>query len=158
MAEEDVGRDGATAAASDDASAAANFVVGFVAALVMAGVRSIPRRDPDVRSGLRRVVEMLDERVGGMVDQDADLRRAGPWIDAGNSLRFSPVGGLDNWASALRAAQRDLSGLREPPADPFVLRVDTRRAADLLDHLRETDRKFLESATSAFLQRARRTG
>lgn len=134
--------------------APASFVKGFIAQLVLEGWHSISSRDPRVHRGFKRVVELLDERVRDMMSDDADMRQAGPWIEAGNLLRISPTGGVENWERALRAAQMTFTRPGGGAYDSVLFEIDKIRAQAELSHLASPDRRFVEAAAKEFIARA----
>lgn len=136
----------------------ANFVKGFIAQLVIEGWRSISSRDPLVHRGFKRVVEMLDDRVRHILSQDADMRRAGPWIEAGNLLRLSSTGGVENWERALRAAEMTFTRPGAEAYDSVAFEIDDVRARAELSDLAAPDREFIKQAAEAFIERAGAAG
>jgi len=134
------------------------FVKGFIANLVLSGHASIPPRDPHVRRGLKRVVEMLDEEVRRVISEGGTVSRARPWIDTGNQLRLSPTGGVENWERALRSAQLTFTKVGNPDYELVNFEIDTARAESELSHLDPAFRKFIERATEAFIDRADMAG
>ena len=130
------------------------FIKGFIANLVLAGYNSIPPRAPKVRGGLGRVVEMLDERARSMLADNASLMTARPWIDAGNQLRLSPTGGVENWERAFRAYQLTFTKVGNPSYELVSFEIDKARAKSELDGLDAEFREFVASAAQAFMERA----
>jgi hypothetical protein len=131
------------------------FIKGFIANLVLAGHQSIPPREPKVTQGFWRVVEMLDERARKMLSQKASFSSVRPWIDAGNQLRLSPTGGVENWERALRAAQLTFTKVGNPDYELVSFEIDRARAQSELDHLDAEFRTFVADATTAFLEKAK---
>ncbi|WP_298814649.1 hypothetical protein [uncultured Sphingomonas sp.] len=134
------------------------FLKGFIAQLVLEGLRSISSRDPQVHRGLKRVVELLDDRVREILDESDDVRLAGPWIATGNLLRLSPTGGVENWERALRSVQMTYTRIGGDDRDSVAFEIDEVRAADELAHLQPADRAFVEVAATAFIARTGSTG
>lgn len=130
------------------------FIKGFIANLVLAGHRSIPPREPKVTQGLWRVVEMLDERARTMLAQKESVSSARPWIDAGNQLRLSPTGGVENWERALRAAQLTFTKVGNPDYELVSFEIDCARAQSELDQLDGDFRSFVADVAQAFLDKA----
>lgn len=130
------------------------FVKGFIAKLVLEGHRSIPPRDPHVRRGLKRVVEMLDEQARLLMAQEGGMASARPWIDAGNQLRLSPTGGVENWERALRSAQLTFTQVGNPDYELVSFEIDPARAESELTHLEPSFRNFIDQAAAAFIKQA----
>lgn len=129
------------------------FLKGFIAQLVLEGLRSISSRDPEVHRGLKRVVELLDGRVREILDDSDDVRLAGPWIATGNLLRLSPTGGVENWERALRSVQMTYTRIGGNDSDSVAFEIDAVRAKDELAHLPPADRAFVKQAATAFIER-----
>lgn len=134
------------------------FVKGFIAKLVLEGHSSIPPRDPHVRRGLKRVVEMLDEKARSFMTQEGAMARARPWIDAGNQLRLSPTGGVENWERALRSAQLTFTKVGNPDYELVSFEIDPARAESELAHLEPSFRSFIDQAVTAYIKQADLTG
>jgi hypothetical protein len=130
------------------------FIKGFIANLVLSGHSSIPPRDPLVRRGLKRVVEMLDERARALLAANATMSNVRPWIDTGNQLRLSPTGGVENWERALRSEQMNFTKVGNPDYELVSFEIDPARAQSELDRLEPDFRTFVEQATMAFMERA----
>lgn len=130
------------------------FIKGFIAQLVLAGHSSIPPRDPHVRRGLRRVVEMLDEQARLILAEQNSFASARPWIDAGNQLRLSPTGGVENWERALRSAQLTFTKVGNPSYELVSFEIDEARANSELERLEPKFRMFVEQAAGAFIEQA----
>ena len=137
-----------------NAPAPDRFIKGFIAELVIAGHTSIPPRNPQVRRGLKRVVEMLDEQAKAALGSRSDFVTAKPWIDTSNELRLSPTGGVENWERALRAAQLTFTKVGNPSYELVSFEIDSVRAQSELEHLEPSFREFVMRAANAFMEQA----
>lgn len=133
------------------------FIKGFIANLVLAGHQSIPPRDPLIRRGLRRVVEMLDEQTRALLAEKVPLKTVRPWVDASNRLRLSPTGGVENWERALRAAQLTFTQVGNPTYQLISFEIDDARAESELEHLDSATRDFIARAAKEFIAQAELT-
>lgn len=83
------------------------LVKAFIAELVLNDIKAITPRSNEVRRGLKSVVEKIDRYVEDLLNRGVSISGARPWIEAGNSLRQSPTGGVEI-GSALFDLRRSL--------------------------------------------------
>jgi hypothetical protein len=130
------------------------FIKAFIAQLVQAGKPGVPPRDPSVRRGFRKVVELIDDRVRTLRAAGTSLVVLRPWIEAGNHLRLSATGGVENWERALRSAQLTFTKVGNPGYEMVTFTIDTARAQSELASLQATEKEFVNAAVSEFLKLA----
>lgn len=141
-----------TAQRSVDEWSSDRFLKAFISTLVLEGRRSIRPREKYVRRGFQRVVEMLDERARSLLAQSAPSAEVRPWIDTRNRLRLSPTGGVENWESALRAAQLTFTKVGNPYYELVSFDLDEARAESELEQLSPEQRDFVDRAAKSFLE------
>lgn len=97
---------------------------------------------------------MLDEQARRAITDTSGIVGARLWIDAGNQLRLSPTGGVENWERALRAAQLTFTKVVNPDYELVSFEIDKARAQSEIDQLDPALRAFTEQAARAFIDKA----
>ena len=122
------------------------FVKGVIAKLVLGGIQAIPPRDPDVQRAFARIVELFDGRVRELQAAHAPKRAIRSWIEAGNELRLSATGGVENWERALRSAQLTFTTVGNPTYDLVTFTIDRARADSELGSLNPETAQLVSDA------------
>ena len=133
------------------------LVKAFIAGLVLNGVKAIPPRDPEVRKALRRVVEKIDSHARKLLESGVEISVVRPWIEAGNQLRLSPTGSVENWERAFRAAQLTFVQIGNPSYEIVTFAIDAPRAESELSHLQPSQYTFVRRMADDFVQQVRDT-
>lgn len=128
------------------------LVKAFIAELVLNDIKAIPPRSNEVRRGLKSVVEKIDRYVEDLLNRGVSISEARPWIEAGNQLRLSPTGGVENWERAFRSAQLTFTQIGNPSYEIVTFIIDKPRAESELKSLDQEQSAFVHEMANAYVE------
>lgn len=126
------------------------FVEAFVASLVHNGWKSLAPQDPATRRGLAKVVSLLDSAIEDFDQRGTPWKEVAPWVRIANSLRPSPMGGVENWEYQLRSAQGFLTRVSNPSYEIVDLAIAPATADYELQKLSDAQRRLVDKAVNVF--------
>ena len=133
------------------------LIKAFIAVLVLRGIKALPPRDSDVRKGLSIVVDKIDAYADRLMSEGCPISDVRPWIEAGNQLRLSPTGSVENWERAFRAAQLTFTQIGNPSYEIVTFAIDKPRALSELSNLDSQQSDFVQDIAAAFVEQVHGT-